>query len=52
MINPDAHAVGGFDDLDFGIGVARRAWLEKADVWDTCPMKAMLQRMRQRADSR
>ncbi len=52
VINPDAHAVGGLDDLDFGIGVARRAWLEKADVWNTCPLKTMLQRVKQRAENR
>ncbi|HEX8203084.1 MAG TPA: DNA polymerase/3'-5' exonuclease PolX [Isosphaeraceae bacterium] len=27
VINPDAHAPGGLDDLDYGIGVARRAGL-------------------------
>ena len=51
VINPDAHAAGGLDDLDYGIGVARRAWLEKADVWNTCPLKTMLQRMKQRAET-
>jgi DNA polymerase (family X) len=48
-INPDAHSVGGLDDLDFGISVARRGWLEKGDVWNTLPLKTMLQRIRQRA---
>ena len=37
VINPDAHSVGGLDDLDYGIAVARRGWLEKADVWNTAP---------------
>lgn len=32
VINPDAHAVGGFADLDYGIGVARRAGLGADDV--------------------
>jgi DNA polymerase (family 10) len=42
VINPDAHSVGGLDDLDYGISVARRAWLEKPDVWNTRTLKAML----------
>jgi DNA polymerase (family 10) len=35
VINPDAHSVGGFGDLDYGIGVARRAGLEAAQVFNT-----------------
>lgn len=31
-INPDAHSTGGLDDLEYGIGVARRAGLRAADV--------------------
>jgi DNA polymerase (family X) len=38
VINPDAHATGGFDDLHYGIGVARRAGLEAADVFNTRPL--------------
>jgi DNA polymerase (family 10) len=49
VINPDAHSVGGLDDLDYGISVARRGWLEKADVWNTMDLSTMLQRLRQRA---
>ena len=30
-INPDAHSTGGLDDLDYGIGVARRAGLSGTD---------------------
>ena len=32
VINPDAHAVAGFADLDYGVGVARRAGLGPGDV--------------------
>ena len=46
VINPDAHSAGGFDDLEYGISVARRGWLEKADVLNTLPLKTMLQRIR------
>jgi DNA polymerase (family 10) len=34
VVNPDAHSTGGFDDLDYGIGVARRAGLGPADVFN------------------
>jgi DNA polymerase (family 10) len=44
VINPDAHSVTGLDDLDYGISVARRGWLTKTDVWNTIPLKTMLQR--------
>ncbi len=33
-INPDAHATGGLADLEYGIGVARRAGLGPADVFN------------------
>jgi DNA polymerase (family 10) len=49
VINPDAHAVSGFDDLDYGISVARRGWLESKDVWNTLTLKAMLRHVRERA---
>jgi DNA polymerase (family 10) len=49
VINPDAHSIGGLDDLDYGIAVARRGWLEKADVFNTIPAEIMVQRLRQRA---
>ena len=31
-VNPDAHHVDGYDDIRFGIGIARKGWLTKADV--------------------
>lgn len=34
-INSDAHSVFDFDDLCFGVGQARRGWLEKKDVLNT-----------------
>jgi DNA polymerase (family 10) len=35
VINPDAHSTTGLDDLRYGIDVARRGWLEAADVLNT-----------------
>ncbi len=34
-INPDAHSVSGLDDLEYGVSVARRAWLRKEDLLNT-----------------
>jgi DNA polymerase (family X) len=36
-INPDAHSVDGMSNVEFGVGMARKAWLGPADVvnaWD------------------
>ncbi len=49
VINPDAHSPGGLDDLVYGVSVARRGWLTKADVWNTGSLATM---MRQVAKSR
>jgi DNA polymerase (family 10) len=35
VINPDAHSTTGIDDLRYGVDVARRGWLEAADVLNT-----------------
>jgi DNA polymerase (family 10) len=35
VIAPDAHSIEGLDDVLYGIGVARKGWLEKADVANT-----------------
>ena len=38
-INTDAHATRGLGDIHFGIGVARRAWLEAKQVLNTFPIQ-------------
>ena len=35
VINPDAHSVNGFANLDYGVGVARRAGLIAEDILNT-----------------
>jgi len=35
FINPDAHNVDGLDDVRYGIGIARKGWLEAKDVVNT-----------------
>jgi DNA polymerase (family 10) len=42
-VNSDAHSIFDFDDLRFGIGQARRGWLEKKDVLNTLPIGQLLQ---------
>jgi len=40
-INSDAHSTADFDNLRFGVGQARRGWLEKSDVLNTRPLTAL-----------
>jgi DNA polymerase (family 10) len=47
-ISSDAHSALDFEHLRYGIGQARRGWLEKADVLNTRPL-AELQRLLRRA---
>jgi DNA polymerase (family 10) len=41
VISSDAHSVHEFDNLVYGVGQARRGWLEKADVLNTLPLEAL-----------
>ena len=34
-INPDAHRIEGFNDIQYGVGIARKGWLSPADVLNT-----------------
>ena len=37
FVNPDAHTVDGLEDVSYGVGIARKGWLEPRDVvnaWD------------------
>lgn len=48
-INSDAHTADGFDVLAYGVGQARRGWLERGDVLNTRPLpelKRLLSRRR------
>jgi DNA polymerase (family 10) len=46
-INSDAHTLADFDNLRYGIGQARRGWLEAKDVLNTRPL-AQLRRLLKR----
>lgn len=40
-INPDAHHVSGLADISFGIKIARKGWLEKADCLNCLNLNEM-----------
>ena len=41
-INTDAHQLSGLDNLQYGIGIARKGWLRKSDVLNTVDTNAFL----------
>jgi DNA polymerase (family 10) len=46
-INSDAHSVLDFENLRYGVGQARRGWLERKDVLNArplCELRPLLQR--------
>src|SRR5690606_13773498 len=48
-ISSDAHGVDGFDVLRYGVGQARRGWLEKRDVLNARPLAALKRPLRRPA---
>ena len=46
-INSDAHNINALDHLRFGVGQARRGWLEKSDVLNTRPLKELRKLLKQ-----
>jgi len=40
-INSDAHSARDLDNLVYGVGQARRGWLEKNDVLNTSPLRQL-----------
>ncbi|MEK7250669.1 MAG: DNA polymerase/3'-5' exonuclease PolX [Bacteroidota bacterium] len=42
-INPDAHNIEGLQDVFYGVGIARKGWLEKRDVLNARPLKDVLE---------
>lgn len=41
-ISTDAHAPAQFDNIVYGVGIARRAWVERAVVINTWPLSKLL----------
>lgn len=46
-VNADAHRAADFGNLQYGIGQARRAWLEANDIANTRPLHALRALLRQ-----
>jgi DNA polymerase (family X) len=46
VISSDSHSTQGFNLLRYGLGQARRGWLEAADVLNTRPLERLRQRQR------
>lgn len=46
VIDTDAHAMGELSYIEYGIGQARRGWLEKKDVINTLPLKDFLNHLK------
>ncbi|MBI6546157.1 MAG: DNA polymerase/3'-5' exonuclease PolX [Cyanobacteria bacterium NC_groundwater_1444_Ag_S-0.65um_54_12] len=42
-LGSDAHSVAGLDAMQLAVAIARRAWLEPADVLNTLPLAELLQ---------
>ncbi len=40
-INPDAHSIQGLRNMFYGVGIARKGWLEKQDVINTMDIAEM-----------
>ena len=47
-INPDAHRIEGLRDVRYGVGIARKGWLEPADILNTRPLDEALALMKAR----
>lgn len=47
-IGADAHSIAGLDNVDYGIAMARKAWLSEADVLNARPVDGFLQFARRR----
>lgn len=48
VINPDAHSEGELALYAYGVDVARRGWLEAADVFNTRPLREVAQELARR----
>ncbi|HXY31025.1 MAG TPA: PHP domain-containing protein [Gemmatimonadaceae bacterium] len=47
-IGPDAHSTAGLDNVELGIGIARKGWLEPADVLNAMSADVVTARARRR----
>ena len=45
VINPDAHSIKGLGDIDYGVMIARKGWLEKDDILNSLTAGEMSRRL-------
>ncbi|MFQ5771933.1 MAG: PHP domain-containing protein, partial [bacterium] len=50
-INPDSHSVEGLPDINYGVGIARKGWLEKENILNTMTLEEIEQFFKQRKSS-
>jgi len=48
VVNPDAHSIGGLADLQYGVAVARRAWMTRGDLLNTAAAASLDRSFRNR----
>ncbi|MBT4981624.1 MAG: DNA polymerase/3'-5' exonuclease PolX [Euryarchaeota archaeon] len=41
VINPDAHSIKGLGDIDYGVMIARKGWLEREDILNSLTAEEM-----------
>ena len=46
VINPDAHSIQGLGDIDYGVMVARKGWLESGDVLNSMTGNELFRRIK------
>jgi DNA polymerase (family 10) len=46
VISVDAHSTGALNNLKFGVGMARRAWITRREVLNTLNLKAFSKAVR------
>ena len=45
VINPDAHSIKGLGDIDYGVMIARKGWLEREDILNSLTAEEMSGRL-------
>ena len=50
VINPDAHRNEHAGFLRLGTGIARKGWLERADVINVLPLKTLFRELKRKRD--
>jgi DNA polymerase (family 10) len=50
-INTDAHSTSGLQNIRFGVGIARKGWLERHDVINTLSLKEIIELMQKMKNS-